>query len=72
MVGKMADVIQFITISSPYRKKDKNTIERIHRRAIKMISELRDHSYEEHIIDCGLTTVVTRRLGGDKFKFLRY
>ena len=39
----------------PYRKKDINTLERIQRRASKMISELRDLSYEERLKKCGLT-----------------
>ena len=53
-----------------YRKKDIDTLERIQRRATKMIPELRDLSYEEHLKECGLTTLETRRLRGDQF--LRY
>ena len=37
--------------------KDINTLERIQRRATKMISELRDLSYEECLKECGLTTL---------------
>ena len=33
----------------PYRKKDIDTLERIQRRATKMIPELRDFSYEERL-----------------------
>ena len=46
----------------PYRKKDIDTLERIQRRATKMIPELRDLSYEERLKECGLTTLQTRRL----------
>ena len=41
-------------------------LERIQRRATKIIPELRDLSYEEHIKECGLTTLETRRLRGDQ------
>ena len=57
----------------PYRKKDIDTLEHIQRRATKIIPELRDLSYEEHLTECGLTTLETRRLRGDQidvFKIL--
>ena len=56
----------------PYRKKDIHTLERIQRRATKMIPELRDLSHEECLKEGGLETLETRRLRGDKFKCLRY
>ena len=40
----------------PYRKKDIDTLERIQRRATKMIPELKELSYEERLKECGLTT----------------
>ena len=46
----------------PYRKKDIDKLERIQRRATKMIPELRDLSYESRLLQCGLTTLETRRL----------
>ena len=52
----------------PYRKKDIDKLERIQRRATKMIPELRDLSYESHLLQCGLTTLETRRLRGDKIE----
>ena len=48
----------------PYRKKDIDKLERIQRRATKMIPELRDLSYESRLLQCGLTTLETRRLRG--------
>ena len=41
----------------PYRKKDIDTLERIQRRATKMIPELSDLSYEKRLKECGLTTL---------------
>ena len=41
----------------PYRKNDRDTLERIQRRATKMIPELRYLSYEERLKECGLTTL---------------
>ena len=55
----------------PYRKKDINKLERIQRRAIKMMSELRDLSYESRLLQCGLTTPETRRLRGDQIEVFR-
>ena len=45
----------------PYRKKDIYKLERLKRRATKIIPELRDLSYESRLIQCGLTTLETRR-----------
>ena len=55
----------------PYRKKDIDTLERIQRRAAKMIPELRDLSYEERLKECGLTTLETRRLRGDQIEVFK-
>ena len=46
----------------PYRKKDIDMLERVQRRATKMIPTLRNISYEMRLIECGLTTLETRRL----------
>ena len=40
----------------PYRKKDRDKLDRIKRRATKMTQELRDLSYESRFLECGLTT----------------
>ena len=55
----------------PYRKKDIDTLERIQRRATKIIPELRDLSYEERLKECGLTTLETRRLRGDQIEVFK-
>ena len=36
-----------------------------------MIPELRDLSYEEHLKECGLTTLETRRLRGDQIEIFK-
>ena len=58
-----------------YQTKDIDTLERIQRRATKIIPELRDLSYEERLKECGLTTLEIRRLRGDQievFKVLHF
>ena len=51
--------------------KDIDTLERIQRRATKIIPELRDLSYEERLKECGLTTPETRRLRGDQIEVFK-
>ena len=52
----------------PYHKKDIDKLERIQWRAIKIIPELRDLSYESRLLQCGLTTLETTRLRGDQIE----
>ena len=54
-----------------YRKKDIDKLERIQRRATKIIPELRDLSYESRLLQCGLTTLETRRLRGDQIEVFK-
>ena len=51
---------------SPYLRIDIYMLEKIQRRATKLISGLRDLSYEERLKEYGLTTLETRRLMGVK------
>ena len=43
-----------------------DTLERIQRRATKMIPEVRNFRYEERLKECGLATLETWRLRGDQ------
>ena len=54
-----------------YSKKDIETLERMQRRATKIIPELRYLSYEERLKECGLTTIETRRLRGDQIEVFK-
>ena len=54
-----------------YRKKAIDKLERIQRRANKMIPELRDLSYKTRLLQCGLTTLETRRLRGDQIELYK-
>ena len=54
-----------------YRKKDIDKLDRIQRRATKMIPELRDLNYKNRLLQCGLTTLETRRLRGDQIEVFK-
>ena len=55
----------------PYRKTDVDILERVHRRATKMLQKLRNISYEMRLKECGLTTLETMRLRGDQIEVLK-
>ena len=61
----------FIQAWRPYRKKDIDMLERVQRRATKMIQKFRNISYEMRLKECGLTTLETRRLRGDHIKVFK-
>src|SRR6218665_2359050 len=54
-----------IQVWSPYLKQDVEKLEKVQRRATKMIQGYKDLSYEERLIRCGLTTLEKRRSRGD-------
>ena len=53
---------------SPYLRKDIDMLEKIQRRATKLIPALRDLIYEERLKECGLTT---RRLRGGQIEVFK-
>ena len=56
---------------SPYLRKDIDMLEKIQRRATKLIPGLRDLRYEERLKECGTTTLDTRRLRGDQIEVVK-
>ena len=56
---------------SPYLRKDIDMLEKIERRATKLIPGLRDLTYEERLKECRLTTLETRRLRGDQIEVFK-
>ena len=55
----------------PYRKKVIYKLERIQRRATKMIPQLIDLSYESRLLQCGLKTLETRLLRRNRIEVLK-
>ena len=58
-------------MEATYRKKDIDILERVQRRATKIIQKLRNISYEMRLKECGLTTLETRRLRGDQIEVFK-
>ena len=56
----------------PYRKKGIGTLERIQRRATKIIPELRNFRYEKRLKEYDLTTLETMRLREDHIELSTY
>ena len=56
---------------NPHLRKDVDMLEKIQRRATKLIPGLRDLTYEERLKECGLTTLETRRLRGDQIEVFK-
>ena len=52
----------------PYHTKDIDTLERVQRRATKLIPELKHLCYERRLLEFRLTTLETRRLRGDRIE----
>ena len=60
-----------IQVWGPYRKKDIDILERVQRRATKMIPKLRNTSYEMRLKECGFTILETRRLREDQIEVFK-
>ncbi len=56
---------------NPHLRKDIDMLDKMQRRAIKLIPGLRDLRYEERLKECGLTTLETRRLKGDQIEVFK-
>ena len=59
-------------IWSPYRKKDINKLEKVQRRATKLVPSLRNLSYPDRLQALNLTTLEDRRNRGDLIQFFKY
>ena len=56
---------------NPHLRKDIDMLEKIQRRATKLIPGLIDLRYEERLKECGLTTLETRRLRRDRIEVFK-
>ena len=55
----------------PYNKKDIDTLERVQRKATKIVKSLRDLTYEERLVKLGLTTLKLRWIRGDLVEYFK-
>ena len=56
----------------PYCKRNNDMLDRVQRRATKIIPKLKNIGYEMRLIECGLTTIVgTRRLREDQIEVFK-
>ena len=61
-----------VQFRSPHLRRDIDKMEKIQRRATKMILEIRNHSYHQRIQDLDLISLVQRRLRGQLIKVIKY
>ena len=57
---------------SPHLRRDIDKLEKMQRRATKMILEIRNHSYHQRIQDLDLISLVRRRLLGQLIEVFKY
>ena len=57
---------------NPYRKKDVVTIEKIQRRATKLVPTFKSLEYDERLRRLGLTTLEQRRARGDLIEYYKF
>ena len=60
-----------VTAWCPYVKKDAKILEKVQRRATKLVHELKNLSYEQRLKKLSLTTLETRRKRGDLIEFYK-
>ena len=56
----------------PSKKKDINRLERVQRRATKLVPQLRYMNYESRLANLGLSTLEESRLRGDIFNIISF
>ena len=61
-----------VQFRSPHLRRDVDKIEKIQRRATKMIPEIRNHSYHQQIQDLDLISLVQMRLRGQLTEVFKY
>ena len=54
-----------VQVWSPHKQMDIDLIEKVQKRAVRMVPGMRDLSYEEKLVKLGLTKLVERRFRGD-------
>ena len=60
-----------VTAWSPWTERDKEVLEKVQQRLIRLISDKKGDSYEERLDSVGLTSLVERRVRGDMIKTFR-
>jgi len=60
-----------VQVWSPYLERDKQVLEKVQRRATKLVPELQHMSYEERLSNLGLTTLEARRVRGDLIEIFK-
>ena len=60
-----------VEISQSESSRHIDKLERVQRRAIKLIPELRILNYEDRVQQCKLTTLETRRVRGDQIEVFK-
>ena len=61
-----------VQVWSPYKKKHIKLIERVQRRATKLVPELKNLEYSERLERLGLTTLEERRVRGDMIQTYKF
>ena len=56
---------------SPWTQADKDLLEKVQMRAVRMVSGLEGKTYEERLSECGLTTLEDRRMRGDMIEVFK-